>query len=273
MARRLARTVLKTMLKNPLHVRQISGISIAFAILHASPAHALARYDAYINLSSTTKWSLNDVISFKFPFNDNKSIDGDSVGSATESHIDPDDILASNIECIFGPGGKCTGELGVKMIASGSAYYPPGGYAWTSGSAQTGFTIELKNDALISLILNEIVDVSVSTSRPGESARANFKYQVLWNDKVVEGILSNPSQSQTFASVDGACVTATCGVIIDKTYIQNLQGVKGVNTFLIDPVFDNDAVAVPAPLPLLGISGAFCYSRKLRHRIKTSKPS
>lgn len=45
-------------------------------------------------------------------------------------------------------------------------------------------------------------------------------------------------------------------------------GTFGISSEGSDPVIE----AVPGPLPILGAAAAFGYSRKLRKRIKASKP-
>lgn len=245
-------------------------------MLPVPPVHALAQYYLYIELHSGNAFYKDVADTWQLPFNEAKSIDGDRVGSATEYHIKPEEILTSDdSDC---DKTRCIATLGTKLNAFGTAYYPPGGYAWSKGIAQTGFTVHLNKDAKILMVFREIVYVYVTTSKPGESAYANFKYKVTWNGEVVQGkkngILSSLSNSQSFAHVDGVCITGICSTGDDfniNSYDVDLQGLKGVNTFLIDPVFDTDAIAVPAPLPLLGVGAAFGYSRKLRRRIKCSR--
>jgi hypothetical protein len=151
----------------------------------------------------------------------------------------------------------------------------PWGYAYASGFADAGYSINLQNAGLVRFIVSPSIQVSAHTDRGGEYAWANFFYNVTWN-----GVTINPTMMPNtrltadlhFFHANGRCLTFDC----DYTYpIQqftiDLPGVVGQNRLSIDPVSDLNGVVVPGPLPLLGVGAAFGFSRNLRKRIKGSK--
>jgi hypothetical protein len=57
---------------------------------------------------------------------------------------------------------------------------------------------------------------------------------------------------------------------ISSNYVYGFSG--GGAPATLDLQFGPDIPAVPGPLPILGVAAAFGYSRKLRKRIKSSRP-
>lgn len=243
-------------------VKLCLGISIGGSLLAPLPSFARAQANATSLISINSIFSANLGPANFDPFGAHADT-GFHAGNADDNHYS-EIINYGN----YLPNGDfsaiTTTILNLEVWAD-----HPSGYAYASGYADAGYSINLQNAGLVRFNVSPSIQVSASTEHGGEFAWANFFYNVTWN-----GVTINPTTETNtrlkadlhFFSANGRCVSfGGCNYAYPiSSFTIDLPGVAGQNILRIDPVADTNGIAVPGPLPLLGIAAAYRSARRLR---------
>jgi hypothetical protein len=237
------------------------GISLGGSLLAPLPSFAAAQAKATSTISINSLFNAN-LVPANFDSFGAHADTGFHAGNADDNHYS--EIINSGNYLPDGDfSATTTTILNLEVWAE-----HPWGYAYASGFADAGYTINLLNAGLVRFNVSPSINVSAHTDHGGEYAWANFFYNVTWN-----GVTINPTMlPNTLLSADlhffhanGSCVTFVCDYTYPlSNFTIDLPGVVGQNILRIDPVSDTNGVAVPGPLPLLGIAAALRSARRIR---------
>ena len=242
-------------------VKLCLGISLGGSLLAPLPSFAAAQAKATSRISINSLFNV-DLVPTNFNSFGAHADTGFHAGNAYDIH---DSAVGNSGNYL--PNGSFSATTDTELVLEVWAEHP-WGYAYASGFADAGYSIDLQNAGLVKFIVSPSINVSAHTDHGGEYAWANFFYNVTWN-----GVTINPTMlPNTLLSADlhffhanGSCVTFVCDYTYPlSNFTIDLPGVVGQNILRIDPVSDTNGVAVPGPLPLLGIAAAFRSARRIR---------
>ena len=250
-------------------VKLCLGISLGSSLLTPLPSFARAQAKAISTISINSLFDI-DLLPTNFNSFGAHADSGFHAGNADDNHYS--EVVNSGAYLPSGDfSATTTTVLNLEVWAD-----HPWGYAYASGFADAGYSINLQNAGLVRFIVSPYVQVNATTNHGGEYAWANFFYDVTWNGVTINPTISPNTRLSAdlhFFSANGSCVTfGGCDYFYPiQQFTIDLPGVVGQNILRIDPVSDTNGVVVPGPLPLLGVGAAFGFSRNIRKRIKGSK--
>jgi hypothetical protein len=159
-------------------VKLCLGISLGGSLLTPLPSFARAQAKAASTISINSIFDV-DLVPTNFDSFGAHADRGFHAGNADDNHYS--EVVNSGS---YSPSGDFSATTTTILNLEAWAEHP-WGYAYASGFADAGYSINLLNAGPVRFIVSPSIQVSAHTDHGGEYAWANFFYNVTWNGATI----------------------------------------------------------------------------------------